>query len=380
MKKYFILIAAILIIGILILTKSSYERNKIPVIKAKSAMVDVRDGGVFKKAFWHISPKLSPDRYTTSTKNGKVTFITDLDSISFEVKPNIKFQFIILLNDTAKALTEIDYVPTYLETLRRAAKYNPKDDRSFPEFTYQSAGNPYFISLRKRYNLDSIAGTGDDLSQVVNLMHWLHNLVPHDGNNGNPEIKNAEAMIDVCKKENRGLNCRGLAMTLNECYLALGFKSRYVTCLPKDSLKIDNDCHVINTVFLNSLKKWIWIDPTFNTYILDEKGRPLSIEEVRQRIIDDRPVEVSPGANWNNKNPVVKEEYLFNYMAKNLYILRSPIESKYDAETPVAYQKAGNKGNPEYVELLPLDYFRQKPDKIGNCYNTNNPVKFWAKP
>lgn len=343
-------------------------------------MVDIRDGGVFKKASWHISPKLNPDRYTTSTKNGTVTFITDLDSISFEVKPNTKFQFIILLKDSAKALTEIDYMPTYLETLRRAAEYNPKDDRSFPEFTYQSADNPYFKSLRKRFNLDSIAGKGDDLSQVVNLMHWLHNLVRHDGNNGNPEIKNAEAMIDVCKKENRGLNCRGLAMTLNECYLALGIKSRYVTCLPKDSLKIDNDCHVINSVFLNSLKKWIWIDPTFNAYILDETGLPLSIEEVRQRIIDNRPVEVSPGANWNNRNPVVKEEYLYNYMAKNLYRLECPVHSKYDTETPVQFQKAGNKGNPEYVQLLPLDYFKQKPDKTGNCYNTNNPVKFWANP
>ncbi len=380
MKKYIALIAVILIIGILILTKSSFDQKQIPVIKASSALVDVRDNGVFKKAYWRVSPKQNPDRYISSTKNGNVTFITDLDSISFYVKPNQKFQFIILLNDTAKALTEIVYVPTYLETLQRAAKYNSNDNRPFPKFTYQSADNSYFKSLRKRYNLDSIAGKGDDFSQVVNLMHWLHNLVPHDGNNGNPEIKNAENMISVCKKESRGLNCRGLAMTLNECYLALGFKSRYVTCLPKDSLKIDKDCHVINTVFLNSLKKWIWIDPTFNAYILNENGEPLSIEEVRMRIIDNRPVEVSPGANWNNKNPVVKEDYLFSYMAKNLYILQSPVESKYDTETPIAYQKAENKGNPEYVELLPMDYFRQKPDKIGNCYNTNNPDKFWDNP
>jgi hypothetical protein len=71
----------------------------------------------------------------------------------------------------------------------------------------------------------------------------------------NPAVKNAMSMIAVCKRDNRGLNCRGLATVLNECYLAMGFKSRFVTCLPKDSLNIDPDCHVINAVYSNTLKK-----------------------------------------------------------------------------------------------------------------------------
>lgn len=59
-----------------------------------------------------------------------------------------------------------------------------------------------------------------------------------------------------------------MAQMLNECYLAMGFKSRFITCMPKVMI---NDCHVINAVYSNTLDKWLWMDPTFNAYVTDEK-------------------------------------------------------------------------------------------------------------
>ena len=271
----------------------------------------------------------------------------------------------------------------YPYILRQASVYNTADARPLPSFTYQSKNAPPLVALRKAFNLDSIAGQGSDISQVLNLMHWLHNLVPHDGQHENPAVKNALSMITVCKKENRGLNCRGLATTLNECYLALGFKSRLVTCMPKDSLGIDYDCHVINMVYAPSRKKWLWIDPTFDTYVMNEKGELLSIEEVRLRIIDNIPLIISPDANWNHKSSETKEHYLFYYMAKNLYRLECPVNSAYDIET-----NAEGK-NIEYIRLLPMDYFKQ-PTKTTwtnknaktayTYYYTNNPAYFWQVP
>lgn len=382
--------AFILLVGLLITPHLVFHKVELPVIKANSIRVDIRDGGVLKKSTWKIVPKIKPDVYVTSIKNSKVTFYTDLDSISFTIKPNEKYRFIILLNGKDSALTEIIYFPSFMETLKRAAQYNANETRDIPKFTYQSADNPNLQSLRKHFKLDSIAGRGDEFTKVTNMLHWVHNLIRHDGNNGNPEIKNAESMIAVCKKEGRGLNCRGLAITLNECYLSLGFKSRYVTCLPKDSLKKDNDCHVINMVYLKSKSKWVWMDPTFNSYVMDEKGEPLSIEEVRERIIEDKPLVLNKEGNWNNKNPVVKEEYLFNYMAKNLYMLECPAASEYDSETinngKLHVEKIKLSEN---IKLLPLDYFNQAPIKIysyynnintGNLYLTNNSKAFWAKP
>ena len=200
-----------------------------------------------------------------------------------------------------KTLAKMKELGDYLSILKKAGKYNLSDNRQLPVFSYQASDNPNLVALRKGFNLDSIAGQGSDVLQILNLMHWIHDLVPHDGMNGNPEVKNAMSMINVCKKDNRGLNCRGLALVLNECYLSMGIKSRVVTCLPKDSLKIDQDCHVINSVYSESLKKWLWIDPTFDAYVMNEKGELLSIEEVRERLISDKTLILNPDANWNNQ-------------------------------------------------------------------------------
>ena len=293
---------------------------------------------------------------------------TDLDSIRNEKE-------FLELNRKLKATGD------YLDILKRAHQYNPSDNRPIPAFSYQQSDNANLTALRKGFNLDSIAGQGSDVLQILNLMHWIHDLVPHDGMNGNPEVKNALSMLDVCKKENRGLNCRGLALVLNECYLSMGIKSRIVTCLPKDSLKIDQDCHVINSVYSESLKKWLWIDPTFEAYVMNEKGEMLSIAEVRERLINGKTLILNPDANWNNQSAQTKEDYLENYMAKNLYMLECPASSEYNMET----SSEGKTYN--YIRLLPLDYFEQKPDKEEDkreksnttwiTHKTNNPNVFW---
>jgi hypothetical protein len=299
---------------------------------------------------------------------GHVQLDTDLDNIRKEKE-------FVDLNKKLKLTGD------YLFILKSADKYNLSDNRQLPIFSYQSSEDPKLIALRKGFNLDSIAGEGTDVLKILNLLHWVHNLVPHDGMNGNPEVKNAISMVEVCKKDNRGLNCRGLALVLNECYLAMGIKSRIVTCLPKDSLKIDQDCHVINSVYSESFKKWLWIDPTFNAYVMNEKGEMLSIEEVRERLISDKTLILNPDANWNNKTSQTKEEYLQNYMAKNLYMLECPASSEYNMET----SSEGKTYN--YIRLLPLDCHEQKPDieeekRTGqnttwNTYKTNNPKVFW---
>lgn len=296
---------------------------------------------------------------------------TDLDKIRKEKE-------FIDINNQLRSIGDFLYI------LKKADKYNLADNRPLPNFTYQSSDNPNLVALRKAFDLDSIAGKGTDVLKILNLLHWIHNLVPHDGNHENPVVKNAMSMIAECKRDNRGLNCRGLATVLNECYLSLGIKSRIVTCLPKDSLKIDNDCHVINLVYSDNLKKWLWIDPTFNAYVMNENGELLSIEEVRERIINDKPVILNPDANWNNQNPQSREYYLFTYMAKNLYILECPVNSEYNMET----RESGRVYN--YIQLLPIDYYQQSPDKTEKkdektnttwtTFKTNNSKLFWQTP
>ncbi|MDR0547706.1 MAG: transglutaminase-like domain-containing protein [Dysgonamonadaceae bacterium] len=345
------------------------------VIRAKTNSVDIRIDGKLLTNAWRIVPSEKPDIFNAD-KN-ELTFITDIDSITVKVNFDETYDFIILLNEKDSAWTQVKRAPDYLARLKKAKDYNFKDKRFIPKFTYQSADYPYLKKIKKQFCLDSIAGYGNETLKIINLMRWVHNTIRHDGGSMNPDLKNTFDIIEICKTENRGVNCRMMAQVLNECYLAMGFKSRYITCMPKDS--VFDDCHVINMVWSNDLKKWLYMDPTNDAYVMNEKGELLSIEEVRERLINGKPLILNPDANWNNKISKTKEDYLERYMAKNLYRLETPVRSEYDTET---YNESKTV---ESVELLPLDALQQTPQKViisNNWinYKTNNPALFWAEP
>ena len=371
----------VLTLFFIIVVQGLIAQKKLPVIKANSIQVDIRDDNKLRKNSWRIVPEERLDVYTTSAK--KVTFYTDIDSISFNINPKVgKYDFIILLNGKDSAYTQIKYQQSRLEMLQCAGKYNFSDNRFVPPFSYQSSDNPNLVKLRQELKLDSIAGEGSELNKIFNLLHWVHNLVEHDGGSNNPTSKNAIDIIEVCKSESRGVNCRMLATILNECYLSLDIKSRFVTCMPKES-QFD-DCHVINMVYSKELNKWIWIDPTFDAYVMDEKGELLGIQEVRERLVKRLPLILNADANWNREILKTKADYLESYMAKNLYRLQTPLVSEYNTETWYDGKEIS------YVELLPLDGIEQIPQKLEQrntetgvkfvYYKTNNPTFFWVKP
>ena len=280
-----------------------------------------------------------------------------------------------------QAYREID---DYLYILKKAGKYNLQEKKELPKFTYQSAFDPKLVTLRKTFNLDSIAGNGNEVSKILNILLWVHNTISHDGSNdsGIKDI-NAYAILTV-RTRHIGVCCGELATTLNDCYLAMGWASRKVYCYPKDSLGIDNDSHVINIVYLPSIHKWIWVDPTNDAYVMDEKRELLGIEEVRNSIINDKPLILNPDANWNHKSTVIKEYYLYSYMTKNLYMMECPINSEYDSEI----KKAGK--TITYIKLIPLDYHKESLKKEIRTnrgtqttivtYWTKNPNIFWQTP
>jgi len=371
----------LILISFIGLCQLTIAENKLSIIQSTSKIVSIKDGPFLRKDYWHISPETKPDVFVTFNK--KVTFYTDTDSISVKVDAKKDtVDFIILLNGKDSALTRVKYHRPYIEILRNAGKYNTADNRFIPHFTYQLATDSNLLKIRQQWKLDSIAGDGNEVSKIINLMYWVHNVVRHDGNSFNPKLRNATDLINICKTENRGINCRMMATILNECYLAMGFQSRFVTCMPRET-KFD-DCHVINMVYSKDLQKWIWMDPTFEAYVMDENGTLLGIEEVRERLISNKPLILNPDANWNRKESQTKAEYLYNYMAKNLYRIKCMSESRYNAETNIN----SNFKEFVYVELLPLDGIEQTPQKQEEQknnskyseYKTNNFALFWAKP
>ena len=100
---------SILFATIFLLSLTVFAQQRLPIIKAGSKKVDVQDGGIFRKGIWNLSPEVKPDIYFVigHEKENKVTFYTDIDSITFIVKPGLKYDFIILLNGKDTCYTQI---------------------------------------------------------------------------------------------------------------------------------------------------------------------------------------------------------------------------------------------------------------------------------
>jgi Transglutaminase-like superfamily len=249
----------------------------------------------------------------------------------------------------------------YLHILRQAAPYTREPGTQIG-FTYQEPKE--LKRLAEKYNVGVIAGQGSETSRVLRLMRWVHLAANHDGANSPAVGKNAADLLGYAQATGKGINCRCLAIALNDLYLLAGFRSRIVACMPKDLT--DQDCHVIVTVFVPSLDKWIWMDPTFQGYMQDEKGELLSIEEVRARLIAGQPVVPAGELDWNG-GKYSASSYL-RYMQKNLCWFTSPIHSRSDYET------GGRKG--EYASLVPPGFELKEP----RAKIVHDPAVFWAAP
>ena len=257
-----------------------------------------------------------------------------------------------------------------LAILQKSSAYIKEKIDTLPQFVYQDSVDYRLMNVREFFDLDSVAGDGDEISKILNILHFVHKAIRHDG--GNYALCEFDA-IDIYnyhKSTGKGVNCRHLAIALNEMYLSMGIPSRYVTCMPYDEK--DQDCHVINSVWSSQYQKWIWIDPTFEAYVKDENGNFLSIQEVRERLIEGRPAFLNEDANWNNENKQTKEYYLDSYMAKNLYWFDcvtnycfNPesryryVKNKHVLLTPSTYENSSDWA----VITHDADYFWQPPTK-----------------
>jgi hypothetical protein len=92
-----------------ITTQFLFAQEKLPILKTNQTIVSIKEGNSDYKDSWTIAPEVKPDVFVTQKFTGTqiITFYSDIDSISFTVKPNKKYDFIILLNGKDKAYTQI---------------------------------------------------------------------------------------------------------------------------------------------------------------------------------------------------------------------------------------------------------------------------------
>ncbi len=242
---------------------------------------------------------------------------------------------------------------------------------SVPDFTYQSNKSIEIQKFRNRYRIDSIAGPGDEFDQQIRLLKWVNNSFKHNGNKPLPGMVYADTLALIGQKE--GLNCGGLAIILNTVYLSMGFKSRFITCLNNDSTF--NDPHSLTIVFSNKYNKWILVDPTYCAFFLDDFGRPLSIEEIRYKLLNSLEIRLNDAFHLNSiSTTAIKSNEYYQYLTRNMFRFISPIHnsSQYNLDCF------------EYIQLIPKGFkFSATPlgqvmiDGCSKVYCIDNQKQFW---
>lgn len=217
--------------------------------------------------------------------------------------------------------------------------------------------------IREYFRLDTILRpNATTWEQSLALARFVARNIPHANQKVQPETRNATALWEYHLAEEEAFNCRLHGIMLHELLLASGITNRFVTCLPADSL--DNDCHVVNIVWLPERQKWAMIDSDQQAYATTPNSLPLSLQEMRSRYIQGEPVEY---------HALLGEDEDFDsyraYWAKNLYWFECWERTGYDKE--VSFEGRS-------IVLLPPGFagFSLNDDTV--C--TTDDKRFWAAP
>ena len=75
-------------------------------------------------------------------------------------------------------------------------------------FTYEN-NHSKFNELKSKYPIESIAGTGDDLSKAINLLNWVSVHIYHKCDYAGETPRNSLDLLDYAfdKEVENGINC-----------------------------------------------------------------------------------------------------------------------------------------------------------------------------
>ena len=276
--------------------------------------------------------------------------------------------------DAEKAPFGYDRAYDYLSLLKSSPEYAYEPTDGYVEFTYQDPTDANLAELRTTYELEDVAGDGDELARILNLMRWVHRSLAHGGG-GSVQPENSLAVLRNHQETGSGVNCVMMAIVLNEAYLATGFKSRVIHGNGRDWV-FNGEWHAFNAVYSATLGKWLFVDPMNQAYFTDADGDPLSVAEVREHLRRDVPLYLNDDADYNG-TAVNAEDYL-HYLSKNLY--------RFSASVHSAFGNYGVFHLPEGATrtYMHLDPAGERQAGLGGPMTTNyftsNPSHFWKAP
>ncbi len=172
------------------------------------------------------------------------------------------------------------------------------------------------------------AGVNDfQLSQYI--MDWMTKRIHHNGNRPvtTPTVLIIQEAISNPKKK-QYMNCASLSRVLTDCLRSYNIPAYAMGLFPCSPYDTDN--HVVCQAYSKSLNKWVMLDPTTNSYFLDENDIPLDTFELRQRLAARKSVKMSKQVRYKNSlflTPKWKRCQI-KYIAKDLFYFRINIATR----------------------------------------------------
>ena len=177
--------------------------------------------------------------------------------------------------------------------------------------------DPFLVQTIRDIYPDFPSDKSEEFKYLVDIRKWVNKqlyipdvaqLEQYDQLNWNT--------LSVLKKMSHtpfACDCGTYSMVLTEILLSLGYKAKWVQCLPMD-LRFE-DCHTVVQVFVGSLNKWIILDPAFNCCYFDGRGTVLNLAELRT-LIQMRARIMIPQC------PSERKTLLLEYWTKNIFRFR----------------------------------------------------------
>lgn len=214
---------------LILLTKQSVlAQQKLPILNTNNNLISIKEGDDYYKDTWTISPEVKPDVFVTNLFNGskKITFYSEIDSIAFTVKPNKKYDFIILLNGKDKAYTQINTSNKQTPSLEPKLFYTRlTNSNKLTDTIPFTLGKDNYIHLKGKVNnsdaLDFIFDTGAGACVITSSIVNKKAKIVIDGNQENGGA-DGKAIVEKSSKNNIEI---GNLVWNNVSLLSIGYKN-----------------------------------------------------------------------------------------------------------------------------------------------------------
>lgn len=225
-----------------------------------------------------------------------------------------------------------------------------------------------YARLRAEYRLDSLVkNCKTDFEKITKIQSWVQSRWKHNGENA-PDKNDAYFILKEAEK-GKQFRCVEYSIVVGQCLSSLGFKVRGLGLMTKDISEVKSGGgHAVNEVYLNDMKKWVFIDPQYDV-ITTHGGIPLNAVELQNCIANNLNFDLL------NPNKIISKQDYIKWISPYLYYFYVTINGQ---SIGVWDRIVGNK---KQLTLYPKgakqpEYF-QKIFRINNSYYTHSIKDFY---